>query len=98
MESKLWACKTLQLVCTMRVDIRLSKLLLRYQQTHREVERTLEQAGSVQANRHRSSFMLKPGSSKSLLELTAVVSLFAQLLLCRHYCHPSDPLATTRLV
>eukprot|EP00966_Prymnesium_polylepis_P090839 2103442-Prymnesium_polylepis.1 len=30
MECKLWCCRVLSLVCTMRVDIRLSKLLKQY--------------------------------------------------------------------
>jgi hypothetical protein len=32
MECKLWCCKVLSLVCTMRVDIRLSRLLERYKE------------------------------------------------------------------
>ena len=30
MEAKLWACRVLELVCTMRLDIRLSHMLAHY--------------------------------------------------------------------
>ena len=42
MQCKLWACKVLQLICDVRVDIRLSRLLGMYHDTYEAAQRSSE--------------------------------------------------------